>query len=393
MNLPPRAVTVKAARAAFAEGFGYPPTHLAAAPGRVNLIGEHIDYCDGFVMPFALPCNVVVAAAAVPGRRGVRLRSREFDGEVEFDPTQPLVPGKPAWANLVLGVVAGFAARGRVLPEGWDLFAASDVPMGAGLSSSAAVEVAVATWLAEVLGDDIDKKDLALLAQKAEHDYAGVPCGVMDQFASTFGKEDRLLLLDCRSLEVELVPFANPELAVLVADTRVTHQLDDGGYASRRAQVDSALSKIGASSWREVTAQQVEAANLDAVEARRSRHVVSEIARTREAAECLRDGDFARLGQLMFASHASLRDDFAVSCPELDFLVEQARQRAGEFGVLGARMTGGGFGGCTVTLCRADQAVALAAKLGPAFEEQFGHAPHFFLARPSAGAGMVEGKS
>jgi galactokinase len=377
---------VSEAKGALLSRYGVASTTVAVAPGRVNLIGEHIDYCDGFVLPFAIERAVVIAAAP-NGTSGARVAT-SFDTDGAVIPLgAPQEISDPKWSNYLRGVIEGFRLRGIAVP-GFDAFIVSSLPVGAGLSSSAALECAVATLLESFTATSLGTREKALLAQKAEHDFAGVPCGIMDQFASAFGKEDQLILIDCRSGEPEMVPFADPSLTILVSNTKVSHELSDGGYAARRKSTEDGLAAIGKPSWRDVTPDDLDAAegNMDAVTFRRSRHVVGEIARTIGAVEALKRGDFPELGRLMYASHNSLRDDFEVSCPELDHLVEAASRLPG---VIGARMTGGGFGGSTVTLCAAEQAEAIAAALVKSYETEFGFAPEIFASRPADGARLL----
>ncbi|MFM7180311.1 MAG: galactokinase [Verrucomicrobiales bacterium] len=378
------------AKANFANKFGRPAEIVVAAPGRVNLIGEHIDYCDGFVLPLALERYIVVAAAP-NGTKGGRLATTMEEGTVPLDLTVIPEVGSPKWANYVKGVIAGFRNLGHTEIPGFDACFLSSVPVGGGLSSSAAIECATATLLEALLGSELPKKQKALLCQKAEHDFAHVPCGIMDQFASTFAKEDHLVLIDCRSAEPELVPFHAPDLAILVANTKVSHELSDGGYALRRRQTEVGLAATGKSSWRDVTMAELEAARdkMEEVVFRRGRHVVGEIARTIAAATALREGDFQALGPLMAASHDSLRHDFNVSCAELDLLVEIARDLGEDGGVIGARMTGGGFGGSTVTLCKANRAAAIAKSFSRNYQADTGIVPEIFLTRPGKGAHRV----
>jgi galactokinase len=365
-------------------------TTTAAAPGRVNLIGEHIDYCDGFVMPFAIDRYIVISGCA-NGTSQARIATALGEEIATFDLSAPLEEGSPKWSNYIRGVVRGFQNRGHSIP-GFDAYILSSVPGGAGLSSSAALECATATFLEGLLDTRLQTREKALLCQKAEHDFAHVPCGIMDQYASAFGKPNRLILIDCRSGEPELVPFENPDLTVLISNTMVHHELSDGGYAARRKHTEEGLAILGKASWRDVTAADVQA-NWDQLGEpvnRRSRHVVGEISRTIAAAAALARNDFETLGPLMAASHDSLRDDFEVSCKELDIMVDIARKIGRKGGVIGARMTGGGFGGSTVTLCESRRATEIAATLSTEYEAATGIQPQIFASRPSQGAHLVK---
>lgn len=361
----------------------------AAAPGRVNLIGEHIDYCDGFVMPFAIDRYIVIAGCA-NGTKDARVATALDEEIAVFDVSVPQQEAAPKWSNYLRGVIAGFQAKGYHVP-GFDAYIISSIPGGAGLSSSAALECAMATFLEGLLDTMMDTREKALLCQKAEHDFAHVPCGIMDQFASAFGKANRLVLIDCQSGEPELVPFENPDLTVLIANTMVHHELSDGGYAARRKHTEDGLAIIGKKSWRDVSESDVTDAwdRLGDPVNRRSRHVVGEIARTQAAAGALERNDFATLGPLMAASHDSLRDDFEVSCKELDIMVDIARKIGSAGGVIGARMTGGGFGGSTVTLCQSSKAAEIAATLATEYAAATGIAPQIFASRPSQGAHLL----
>ncbi len=386
---PDLADLVSDAAAGLAERFGSKASITAAAPGRVNLIGEHIDYCDGFVMPFAIDRYIVIAGCPNGTLEG-RVTSAIGEDVALLDLTKPEEPGAPKWANYIRGVVRGFQNRGHHIP-GFDAYIISSVPGGAGLSSSAALECAVATFLEGLLDTVLQTKEKALLCQKAEHDFAGVPCGIMDQFASAFGKPNRLVLIDCQAGEPELVPFENPDLTVLISNTMVHHELSDGGYAARRKHTEDGLKILGKASWRDVTAADVQS-NWDALGDpinRRSRHVVGEISRTIAAAAALARNDFETLGPLMAASHDSLRDDFEVSCRELDIMVEIARKIGRNGGVIGARMTGGGFGGSTVTLCESRKATEIAATLAAEYKKATNIEPQIFASRPSMGAHLV----
>ena len=384
----PLANLASQAKAKLEQCFGNQSTVVAAAPGRVNLIGEHIDYCDGFVLPLAIERYIVVAACP-NGRNEVRLGS---DGQPQavISLEEKMTLAEPKWANYIRGVIHGFQERGHTI-TGFDAYFVSSVPSGGGLSSSAALECAVATLLEGILDTTLKTKDKALLAQKAEHDFAGVPCGIMDQFASAFGQKDHLILIDCQSGEPNLVPFTNPQLEIIVANTCVSHDLSDGSYAARRKDTEDGLAAVGKSSWREVTIADVEAAKeaMGDQVYRRSRHVVSEIERTRAAVECFKNDDYASIGKLMKASHDSLRDDFEVSCHELDLMVNIAEEIGFDGGVLGSRMTGGGFGGSTVTLCLKEKASEIAATMHERYLSETNIAPEIFATRPAKGAQLV----
>jgi len=367
------------------------PQWIVAAPGRVNVIGEHTHYNDGFVLPMAIDRYTLIAAAP-NGTTQITLRSSAGQGQARVDLTSPLQPGtKGDWANYPLGVIAGFLARG-LRPPGFDALIHSTVPLGGGLSSSAALEVATATLLEVITGQKLDPVEKALLCQKAEHDYAGVPCGIMDQFISVMGKENHLLLLDCRSRRPELVPMSDSSVALLIVNTNVKHELTGGGYAQRRAQCEQAAQILGVPSLRDATEDLLQAARsrMDDVVFRRARHVIGEIQRTVQAAAEVRASNWPVVGQLMYASHASLRDDYEVSCAELDVVVDIGRAIGPAGGVMGCRMTGGGFGGCAVALVRADQMAAISQRLAAEYEQRTNIKPTLFVSRPAAGAMVLK---
>jgi len=377
---------------AFKNGSSREPRWIAAAPGRVNVIGEHTDYNDGFVLPMAIERYTVIAASPNNTDR-ITLRSTAGDGVVTVDLAQPLKPGpKGHWGNYPIGVIAGFVARG-VKPPGFDAVFNSTVPFGGGLSSSAALEVATATLLEAATGQTLDPVDKALLCQKAEHEYAGMPCGIMDQFISVMGRESHLLLLDCRSRKPELVPMADPAMSLLIINTNVKHELTGGEYAKRRAQCGQAARALGVVSLRDVSADMLERARgmMDGTVFRRARHVVSEIERTLHAAEGVRASNWPTVGQLMYASHASLRDDYEVSCRELDAVVDIAGAIGPGGGVIGCRMTGGGFGGCAVALVRTESVADISARLASGYEQRTKIIPSLFVSRPAAGAAVLKG--
>ena len=271
------------AKASLKAIFNVKATLYAAAPGRVNLIGEHIDYCDGFVLPLAIDRYVVIAAA--PNESSVARIATEGQPPIEIDLSRNQKISDPKWSHYLRGVIQGFRDLNYSIP-GFDAYIMSSVPLGAGLSSSAALECAFATLLEGLVDTILATKDKALLAQRAEHDFAGVPCGIMDQFASAFGLKDQLILIDCQSGEPEMIPFSNPSLSIIVANTSVSHDLSDGGYAARRKATEDALAIIGKSSWRDATIDDLYAhqEEMGKIIFKRARHVVTEIARTINAA-------------------------------------------------------------------------------------------------------------
>jgi galactokinase len=377
----------------FARAYGRPAKWIVAAPGRVNVIGEHTDYNDGFVLPMAIERYTVIAAApSTNGRTAAQLRSTLEAKPVALDLSQPIRPEASGhWSNYPAGVVAGFLNRGA-RPGGFDALIHSTVPSGGGLSSSAALEVSTATLLEVITGQALDPVDKALLCQKAEHDYAGMPCGIMDQFISVMGRKDHLLLLDCRSRKPELVPMSDPSVALLIVNTNVKHELTSGEYAKRRAQCETAARALGVASLRDATLDLLSRsrAKMDDVPFRRARHVISEIDRTLRAADAARASDWSKLGGLMYESHASLRDDYEVSCSELDEIVKIAREIGAAGGMIGCRMTGGGFGGCAVALIRSDSVAAISDRVAAEYETRTKIKPSLFVSRPAAGATVIK---
>jgi galactokinase len=375
----------------FQKTYGRPAQWIAAAPGRVNVIGEHTDYNDGFVFPMAIERYTIIAAAPASGNK-ITIKDVKGGTPGIIDPTQPLKPApKGTWYNYPMGVIAGFVERG-VVPSGFDALLNSTVPMGGGLSSSAALEVATATLLESITGHKLDPVEKALLCQKAEHQFAGMPCGIMDQFISVMGRKDHILLLDCRTRETSLVPMTDPSVALLVTNTNVKHELTGGEYAQRRAQCEEAARLLGVKSLRDVTADQLEhaKAKMSDLVYRRARHVIGEIERTTHAAEGVRNSNWPTVGQLMYASHKSLREDYEVSCPELDAVVDIALNIGAKGGVYGCRMTGGGFGGCTVALIRADSITSISNTIAAEYEKRTGIKPTLFTSRPAAGATTIK---
>jgi galactokinase len=372
-------------RQKFREEFGGEP-RLYRAPGRVNLIGEHTDYNDGFVLPAALELRTWVAAAARPDRR-LRIRSLHASAFAEFDLDDPAPAPRRDWSDYVRGVAVMLQRAGHRL-AGADLLIASEVPIGAGLSSSAALEVSTGFALLDLSGFAIDRTELALCCQRAENEFVGMRCGVMDQFVSCHGAAAHALLLDCRSLAFRLVPIA-PSVRLVICNSMVRHELAAGEYNLRRAECERgvALLKTALPAIRalrdvgmaELTAH---AALLPELTLRRCRHIVTENERVERAGAALDAGRVEEFGRLMNASHVSMRDDYEISCRELDILVELAWRVEG---ALGSRMTGGGFGGCTVSMVRADAVERFRASLAAGYAAATGIAPDILICSPGDG--------
>ena len=365
----------------FEELYGRKPEVIAEAPGRVNLIGEHIDYSEGFVLPFAIADRAYAAIAARPDGL-VRIASHQRKEKIFSIDISDVKPGsKGDWEKYVLGVLWSLG-----ITTGVDILVDGSVPSGAGLSSSAALECSVAVGLNALFSLERSKQDLARATQKAENDYVGMPCGIMDQSVSLMGQAGAALLLDCRDLTTESIPFdvASAGLELLIIDTQAHHALVDGGYAERRAACESVAGKLSIPSMRHLTLEVLEAnrEKVTEVEFIRARHAVTEIARVLEAVTALRASDFATLGTLINASHASLRDDYAVSCPELDVAVDASLSA----GAMGSRMVGGGFGGSAIALIKASDTQKTKDAVLAAFDKRGFKKPRFFTSLPSAGA-------
>ena len=375
------------AHAGFETVFGTAPDGLWSAPGRVNLIGEHTDYNEGFVLPFAIDRRTVVALRARDDRR-VRVASTFADELAEIDLDQLAPDSLGGWSAYPLGVAWAFGEFGADLSAvpGVDLFIDSDVPVGAGLSSSAAIESAVALALNDVWQLGLDRRTLARVGQRAENVAVGAPTGIMDQSASLLGQVDHAVFLDCRSLESELVPLGLAEagLAILVIDTGVKHSHVTGGYRERRAACERGAAAMGASSLRDLTVDDLPRARrlLDEVTFRRIRHVITENQRVLDTVAVLKAQSASAIGDLLDASHRSMRDDFEISVPELDLAVETAVGA----GALGARMTGGGFGGAAIALVRVDDLSRVQVAVDNAFGEHAFGQPDTFIVTASDGA-------
>jgi galactokinase len=375
--------------ASFANAYDAPPEQVLRAPGRVNLIGEHTDYNDGFVLPCAIDYQTLVAAS--PRDDGLlRVVAADYgDAADEFRVDAPITPRADApWANYVRGVVQMLRQRGFTL-RGAELAIAGEVPQGAGLSSSASLEVAVLQALNTLQGLQLDPTDLALLAQQAENQFVGCQCGIMDQLISARGQAGHALLIDCRSLQARPVPLP-ADLAVMIVHSQVQRGLVDSAYNERRRQCEAAARHYGVAALRDVDMAGLEAgaAGLDPLVLRRALHIVTENQRTLDAAQALAAGDLQRLGVLMAASHASMRDDFQITVPAIDRLVDVAQ--AALAGVGGARMTGGGFGGCVVVLLPGARVDVVRAAIEAQYRSPSGDAARVWVCHACDGVGRIE---
>jgi galactokinase len=369
----------------FEEKFAGRPDRLVRAPGRVNLMGEHTDYNDGFVLPMAIDRAIHIALRRRDDGR-VLLHSLDYDQTAGFA-LERLDKGGTGWGEYVKGVAWALQAEGFAL-QGWEGVVAGDIPKGAGLSSSAALELAAARAFAAVADLPWDPARMARLGQKAENEWVGVRCGIMDQMASAASRAGHALFLDCRTLAYEHIPLP-PGAAVVILDTGTRRGLVDSAYNERRRQCESAARTFGVPALRDVEAATFErrAAELDEVTRRRARHVVGDNARVLQAVAAMRRGDAPVLGELLDLSHTSLRDDFEVSSPALNAIVEIAREQAG---CLGARMTGAGFGGCAVALVREDAARGFAGQVAQRYRQETGGEAQVYVCRAAEGAGLLD---
>ena len=363
---------------------------LVRSPGRVNIIGEHTDYNNGFVLPAAIDKAVIVAVVPRDDDR-IRLYSGEFDESFDTSISE-MQPTDRIWPNYILGVADQLRKRGYAL-RGFDLAIDGDVPIGSGLSSSAAVECATAFALNELFSLNIGKKDLAFIAQKAEHEFAKVLCGIMDQFASVFGKKDHVIRLDCQSLECEYVPLRMEGFRIVLLNTNVKHSLGSSEYNTRRQQCESGVALVKAhhpevNSLRDVSLAQLDryVAPVDPLVYRRCKYVVEENERLLSGCEDLKAGNVEALGKKMFLSHEGLSREYEVSCAELDFLVDAVRNRPG---VLGARMMGGGFGGCTINLVKEEAIEELIREVAASYSKMMGKELTPYIASIEDGTSII----
>lgn len=380
-------------KSAFEAAYQQSATDVFFSPGRVNLIGEHTDYNGGFVFPCALSFGTYLLMAP-NNEQKINFRSLNVEEVYSLELTQLTTPLlNKAWANYPLGVLAQFVKRGVAIEKGYDILFWGNVPAGAGLSSSAAMEVVTAFAFNEILGTNYDRTELAKIGQASEHEFAGVMCGIMDQFASSQGKKDHAIYLNCDTLEFDLVPVQLDGIKVVVSNTHSPHHLDSGAYNDRVRQCQLAVEQISAvrpiknlAELSQADFEQVESAITDPIAYRRARHVVGEVQRTKDAVEALQKGDIITFGELMTQSHISLRDDYEVTGLQLDSLAEAAWKVEG---VLGSRMTGGGFGGCTVSLVRDEAIPAFIEQVGKEYTEKTGLKADFYIAEIGDGAHRV----
>lgn len=382
-------MTQQELKSAFEKIYGQPADAVYFAPGRVNLIGEHTDYNGGYVFPCALSFGTYLLIRKNGGNI-VRFRSLNQPDAVEVPLEKLTTRLENSWANYLIGVFAQFIKKGVKIDEGFDILIWGDVPTGAGLSSSASLEVVTAYALNDQLGTGYDRTELALMSQKAEHEFALVNCGIMDQFAAAQGKKDHAIFLNCDTLEFDLVPVKLNGIKVLISNTHSPHKLDSGAYNQRVAECRKAVEQLNKvrpikylAELTEEEFKKIESAITDETAKKRARHVVSEVQRTKDAVKALRAGDILQFGKLMNASHVSLRDDYEVTGPELDTMVEEAWKIDG---VIGSRMTGGGFGGCTVSLVKDEAIDTFIKNVGAAYEAKIGIKPEFYIAEIGDGA-------
>ncbi len=373
----------------FEKTFGHQPTHYFQAPGRVNLIGEHTDYNDGFVLPCAIDYQAMIAASPRDDQKVVAT-AHSYDGQVsEFELSLPVSHSEEAfWSNYVRGVATVLMEKGMSL-KGVNIAIIGNVPQGAGLSSSACLEVVTGLTLTRMSGLDVSLKELVLIGQKAENEFVGCKCGIMDQMISACGKEGHAMLLDCRSLDTRLISIPQ-SAAVVIINSNVKRGLVDSEYNTRRAQCEAAAQHFGVKALRDITLDQLEASQseLDELTYRRARHVVTENDRTLAAAEALARGDLKAMGRLMAESHISMRDDFEITVPAIDGIVDIVKAVIGSEG--GVRMTGGGFGGCVVALIPEKKVDAVKQAVHEHYPEYSnGLVADIYVCRASQGAGQL----
>ena len=386
-------MTIEELKAAFESAYSHNAEAVYFAPGRVNLIGEHTDYNGGAVFPCALSFGTYLLLRKNGGNsiNFLSLNQQEISSLGLDQLTKPLAK---SWVNYPLGVFAQFLKRGVAITEGFDLLIWGNVPNGAGLSSSASLEVVTAFALNDQLGSNFNRTELAKIGQKAEHEFAFVNCGIMDQFASANGAKDMAIHLNCDTLDFELVPVKLEGVKILISNTHSPHKLDSGAYNQRVAECQLAVKQLNKvrplkylAELTEAEFQSIESAIKDKTAHKRARHVVGEVQRTSDAVKALKAGDLTLFGKLMNESHKSLRDDYEVTGIQLDTMAEEAWKIEG---VIGSRMTGGGFGGCTVSLVKDEAIDTFIEKVGAAYTAKTGLTPEFYIAEIGNGACKID---
>lgn len=364
---------------------------MSRAPGRINIIGEHIDYNDGFVLPVAIDQYIVAAMSPNETNLLCRVHALDLGESISWNLDEPL-HDRPVWLHYIYGSLMEWYQAGWA-GGGLDILFSGEIPTGAGLSSSAALEASNAIGIASLWSITLDRKELALHCQLVEHKYAGVQCGIMDQYASIFGLPDQAILLDCRTVEHEYVPLELPDYSFLLVNSGVSHSLASSEYNLRRASCDEALAIIRThssdiNSWREVDRALLSTVRKDLSDTtfKRALHVVNEIERVKQACKALASNDLMSLGLLIYQSHEDLSKNYEVSCPELDFLVDQARLNSD---ILGARMMGGGFGGCTINLIRNSGIEAFVTRTQLNYQRKFGFRPEVYIVHSGSGAELI----
>lgn len=376
----------------FEEHYGRPARWIVVAPGRVNIIGEHTDYNGGVVFPMGIERYTVLAAdlPRKPLNDTVVVRCLRFNETAHIKLSQ-FTRAEPRWSNYIRGVIQGFQDKNIQIPA-LDVVMDSTVPVGGGLSSSAALEIATGTLIEAVTGKKVSQEEKALIGQKAEHEFAGVPCGIMDQFISVMARKDHIMLLDCSNHETRWTEIKNPDVSFLIINSNVKHQLASGEYGKRRSECETASRIMGVKWLKDANMELLESFKneMPAIPYRRAKHVITENIRTLKAASALSNSLLVETGALMYESHQSLKDDFEVSCAELDCIVEISKKIGLSGGVYGCRMTGGGFGGCAISLVETKMIPQISETIEREYKEKTGLKCSIFASRPADGARVIE---